>query len=129
MLAMPRRFYLGMTTEDVLAAAHALAEAAVAVQGDGGVGQQSQHQPHGGALVAVDAQQTALLHVAPPHVGHHHQWSKLCCAWTQRAEVRQASKQSHARRDVIYSASHAESAARSEGRALLPHRTSRHPRI
>lgn len=40
----------------------------IPVQFDGGVGQHAQHQPHRGALVAVNSQQSGLVAAT-----HHHQ--------------------------------------------------------
>jgi len=54
----------GHGLEDVVAAADGDAEAAVAVQGDVGVGEHPEHQPDRAARVgaAVDPQKTAFLH-------------------------------------------------------------------
>lgn len=77
----------------MLPAAHTDAESTVAVQGDGGVSEDAQHQPDGGGLAgvrglvagvasvgvasvaaaAVDAQQAGLLVVGAALAGHHHQ--------------------------------------------------------
>lgn len=48
-------------------------EAPVAVERDAGVGEHLEHEPHGGPLVAVDAEQRALLGVPAARARHHHQ--------------------------------------------------------
>lgn len=45
----------------------------VAVQGDGSIGHDLEHQADGGSLVAVNSQETALLVVLTARARHHHQ--------------------------------------------------------